>query len=876
MGQENSKDGGGAIGANGSVDGSQNGSKWGGTSGLGSGAGGAGSSTSSNASGAGGNRGGNNANNANGKGGGAGGNQNAGNNSKSGGAVDTPLGMDDPIEDPANANNPLATASVIDSSRNRFVMFMSSSPTLLAVSDFMSRSSLNSSKYSVGSKGSALTGLKSIKAGIPGTQPGDCVTPNTTPLASANGSTTGTVAPLNGSGGAGGIGGDANGGGGSGQASPVQGALNSPFGATKGIQQLPPFGFTSPSGVSGWNNLTDCSLEDEIEEYLPEEVLKKMRQEEKDHPQQYQASHQTRRSKSGSVVADPNQRHDADAADSSPEDTNNNNKNNNGMGKPTNSFTTSNTRKNYKPNQMQVAVLSTPRQMVLSALQPLASSAATSANADGFGASGFDNVGGSLSDQNNRSEKGKKSAMVVPTPSDTGSCAAPFSAEIRKRMEAASRIRYAVPTNYTMTCVGSQPRPIRTVCSTGDGGQYLVIAMESSLARLIEPGQPVGSSLLDFRGMMDELIASAVSRDGRYVVLSAKDGAVTSWDLTNGKKVRDLSVTTPVRAIALSDDGELVAGTTGEDSVAVWETKSGDTLSNCSIHSSPPTAVTISRRGNLAASGTVGGEVCVWQCPSGSVTFRFTSNRKPIRSLSFSADGSRLLAVDCESLRIWDTFTGELVVSRYTDDSISLGEEEPIAVSNGSLSQSVQQQAQARNRIQSVSTQSQMRDSLKGDGENTEGGGGGLTGAQLNHLQGNGSNTNMDDDRNTSPPNPVMGASRGPRTGPIDPMEQIFQRSASPSFTCGSFAACNIAVVGTNTGLMMLMEPNTGTELLSLSCRSAVRSLSAAWQGDVLYLGDNSGNVYKVKMSFSAKAIQDFNVGLKTNNGRDNKRANMD
>ena len=41
------------------------------------------------------------------------------------------------------------------------------------------------------------------------------------------------------------------------------------------------------------------------------------------------------------------------------------------------------------------------------------------------------------------------------------------------------------------------------------------------------------------------------------------------------------------------------------------------------------------------------------------------------------------------------------------------------------------------------------------------------------------------------------------RSPPIDPMETPFVDGAQLAFTCGCFGACNVAVIGTNTGIVI-------------------------------------------------------------------------
>src|SRR5438270_426054 len=83
-------------------------------------------------------------------------------------------------------------------------------------------------------------------------------------------------------------------------------------------------------------------------------------------------------------------------------------------------------------------------------------------------------------------------------------------------------------------------------------------------------------------GHNGSVIAVAFSADGRTLVSAAADGTVRLWDTQTGASIRSLSrSTTPVRALAVSTDGAVAAGS-GDGVVRVWGMDKGGVLETLS------------------------------------------------------------------------------------------------------------------------------------------------------------------------------------------------------------------------------------------------------------------------------------------------------
>ena len=137
----------------------------------------------------------------------------------------------------------------------------------------------------------------------------------------------------------------------------------------------------------------------------------------------------------------------------------------------------------------------------------------------------------------------------------------------------------------------------------------------------------------------------AISRDGRRFATTARKGQFTVTDVTTGATTVMKGQGRPIRAIAFSPDGTLVATATGhdkiegKDSVDVWDAATGRRVSTMP-HESPVSSVTFAPNGNRVATA-IHGTTRIWDAKSGQEILRFKGHGEVV----FSPDG-RIMATD--------------------------------------------------------------------------------------------------------------------------------------------------------------------------------------------------------------------------------------
>jgi WD40 repeat protein len=164
------------------------------------------------------------------------------------------------------------------------------------------------------------------------------------------------------------------------------------------------------------------------------------------------------------------------------------------------------------------------------------------------------------------------------------------------------------------------------------------------------------------------VIALAFTSDGNGLASSGADKTVKIWNLQNGKLLRSFPFPTPVvdlfytaegtqLALAYSDRIELVDVSTGEK-VSTFESKAG-----------PVRSIALSPDGELIAAARASGALEMWHVPSGKKKLDLLKDNNRFRwAVAFSSDKKsdtkRLAALASSgALRFWDVSSGNEVLS---------------------------------------------------------------------------------------------------------------------------------------------------------------------------------------------------------------------
>jgi WD40 repeat protein len=115
----------------------------------------------------------------------------------------------------------------------------------------------------------------------------------------------------------------------------------------------------------------------------------------------------------------------------------------------------------------------------------------------------------------------------------------------------------------------------------------------------------------------------------------------------------------PVMSVAFSGDGQMLASGSDDDTIKLWDTKTGAELHTLKGHSDQVTSVAFSSDGQMLASGSGDHTIKLWDAKTGAELQTLKGHTDQITSVAFSDDGQMLASGSGDrSIKLWDAKTG--------------------------------------------------------------------------------------------------------------------------------------------------------------------------------------------------------------------------
>jgi cytochrome c len=164
-----------------------------------------------------------------------------------------------------------------------------------------------------------------------------------------------------------------------------------------------------------------------------------------------------------------------------------------------------------------------------------------------------------------------------------------------------------------------------------------------------------GGAPLVLEGHQQNVNAVAFMPD-RSIVSGSYDGSLRLWPANGSPIVRTLE--SSVNTLAVASDGEIIAGTA--DGQLHFFSTDGTERSRIEVQPTPVTAIAISPDGNLIAVAGMRGLVKLVQRGTRALDRALVGQPLPVWAVAFSADGRVVFTAGADrAIRRWDAETGE-------------------------------------------------------------------------------------------------------------------------------------------------------------------------------------------------------------------------
>ncbi len=183
------------------------------------------------------------------------------------------------------------------------------------------------------------------------------------------------------------------------------------------------------------------------------------------------------------------------------------------------------------------------------------------------------------------------------------------------------------------------------------------------------PRQPVvnvnSAELFTPSGHTGSVYSCAWSPDGEQLVSGSFDESLKVWDARSGQCLLTLSGhTSTVYACAWSPDGERLVSGSGDNAVKVWRAGSVQRRVTLSGHTDRESVCAWSPDGERLVSGSFDNALKVWDARSGRCLLTLSGHGDRVNACAWSPDGERLVSGSGDNaVKVWDARSGQCLLT---------------------------------------------------------------------------------------------------------------------------------------------------------------------------------------------------------------------
>ena len=164
-----------------------------------------------------------------------------------------------------------------------------------------------------------------------------------------------------------------------------------------------------------------------------------------------------------------------------------------------------------------------------------------------------------------------------------------------------------------------------------------------------------------FDGHSGRVNSVAFSPDGKTIASGSSDNTIRLWNAKTGATLKILTGHRyDVNSVAFSPDEKTIVSASDDRTVRLWDVNTGNQLLDpLTGHGGVVYSVAFSPDGKTIASGSSDDTIRLWEVGTGATLKILTGHRNAVNSVAFSPDGKTIASGSNDNtIRLWDANTG--------------------------------------------------------------------------------------------------------------------------------------------------------------------------------------------------------------------------
>ena len=199
-----------------------------------------------------------------------------------------------------------------------------------------------------------------------------------------------------------------------------------------------------------------------------------------------------------------------------------------------------------------------------------------------------------------------------------------------------------------------------TCVAISNNGKRIVSGSSDNTVRVWDA--KTGQTIRKLTGNIEGAEMVGCNHNASVVVAAMESSIIRVWDGETGQILRERTFTDGKRrifygvaSVAINDDGTRIVSGINENTVLVWNPRTGEDILELKGHTGDVTSVAISADGTRIVSGSKDRTVRLWDAQSGKARRKLAWNTESVTGVAISGDGTRIVSAGGnDPIRVWD------------------------------------------------------------------------------------------------------------------------------------------------------------------------------------------------------------------------------